>query len=83
MVGSVVRKPQGLCAPHIAQINLLGRFPGGTQSLTAETLLSLNSREKETERDRERQGESDQGEEGGGKGGGGVEGLGIKSFLPG
>lgn len=55
MAGSVARKPQGLCAPRIAQINLLGRFPGGTQSLTAETLLSLSSREKETERERGRE----------------------------
>lgn len=41
MAGSAARKPQGLCAPHVAQINLLGRFPGGTQSLTAETPPSL------------------------------------------
>lgn len=81
MAGSVARKPQGLCAPHVAQINLLGRFPGGTQSLTAETLLSLSSRERE----RERQGQRENDEEGERREvvNWGVGGLGIKSFLPG
>lgn len=62
MAGSVARKPQGLCAPHVVQINLLGRFPRGTQSLTAETLLSPS---RERERARERHGETES-ERGGG-----------------
>ena len=55
MTGSVARKPQGLCAPHVVPFNLLGRFPGGAQSLRAETLLSL-SRHREGEKERERGG---------------------------
>lgn len=63
-LGSVARKPQGLCAPHVAQINLLGRFPGGTQSLTAETLLSLSSsRLQQRERERGARRERATGEE--------------------
>lgn len=62
--GAVARKPQGLCAPHIAQINLQGSFPEGAQSLTAETSLSLSSREKE----KQEKGEIDkEGGEGDGK----------------
>lgn len=55
MAGSVARKPQGLCAPHVVPFNLLGRFPGGAQSLTAETLLSL-SRHRQRERERQAKG---------------------------
>lgn len=51
MAGSVARKPQGLCAPHVVLFNLLGRFPGAAQSPTAETLLSLG-RQREGERER-------------------------------
>ncbi|KAI3360636.1 hypothetical protein L3Q82_002501 [Scortum barcoo] len=50
---------------EVSGINLLGRFPGGTQSLTAETLLSLSSRESERESERQGQRENDwEGEEG-------------------
>lgn len=83
MASSVARKPQGLCAPHVVQINLLGRFPGGTQSLTAETPLSLSRvRQRGKEREREekqgQQGDDQEEEKGDGKfGEGGCWGLSL------
>lgn len=57
--GSVARKPRGLCAPHVVPFNLLGRFPGGAQSLTAGTGLSLGRRGGREEEAEEEAGQKD------------------------